>query len=290
MRKPLRGIKCVREEQLQQQQQSKLTSHKARTKRMKKKSVMASKKLRTVTDRKGTTEEVTESLPGKGQTLDGETEDKGKGISKYEENDVSEWSSKKEYHSKIEDSNIERVDGKGSAVERQLCPVDHMDENMEIKNRIEGVDDIPGTLCTPKVVLQRIQDVFSSLQQIWQKIMAEGQSAVTLQDLTTLRQKIEEIEKVQFVMKAIDIIDGDSQSTNEIRIQGPECPHPACYHDGGHLDRYEDDSEEVMKNLLMEKHLFLGHKPPIEKSTFNRITKITGCACGTWCAGPSRSR
>ncbi|EDN93559.1 predicted protein [Sclerotinia sclerotiorum 1980 UF-70] len=59
---------------------------------------MASKKLRTVTDRKGTTEEVTESLPGKGQTLDGETEDKGKGISKYEENDVSEWSSKKEVH------------------------------------------------------------------------------------------------------------------------------------------------------------------------------------------------
>ncbi|KAJ8067941.1 hypothetical protein OCU04_003523 [Sclerotinia nivalis] len=61
---------------------------------------MAGKKLRIVMDWKGVpeevTEEVTESLPGKGQTLDGKTEDKGKGISGFEEEDVSEWSSKKE--------------------------------------------------------------------------------------------------------------------------------------------------------------------------------------------------
>ncbi|CAD6449069.1 3554ae4a-292a-4429-8472-669fa190c2f3 [Sclerotinia trifoliorum] len=354
MKKAPRGIKCTRKLQLQ----SKLTIHKTRTKLMKKKSVMASKKLPTIMDWKCTAEKVTESLPGKGQTLDGKTESKGKGISKFEENDVSDWCSKKEgpldsdddadgdrpiqvfspeelasgdrfivdatklhkreieriilfhgvfckayndivyytqYHSKIEDSHIERVNSKGGAVEGQFCPANHLDEIMEAKNKIEGVDDIPGTLYTPKVVLQRIQDGFSSLQQIWQKIVEESLSAVTSRDLTIPIQKIDEIEKMQFIMKAIDIIDGDSQSTNEIRIQGPECTHPACddcacYYEAGRLNRDKDEDKEALRNLPIGKYLSLGTKSPIKKSTSSSITRTTGCACGTLCAGPSRSR
>ncbi|KAF7877344.1 hypothetical protein EAF04_001026 [Stromatinia cepivora] len=350
MRKVTRGIRCTRKQQLQ----SKLTFHKARTKRMKKKSVMANNKLRIVTDWNVATEEVTESLPGKGQTLDGKMEDKGKGISRFEENDVSEWSSKKEeppsdgdgpiqvfsseevdprgrfnveatkldkydieriiaflgvfykayndiicytkYHSKIEEKQVEMVDGKGGAAEGQFFLAGYRDEIMKAKDKMEGIDEMPGTLHTPKIILQRIQDGLSSLQQIWQKIVVEGQSTVTSRDMTTPIQKIEEIEKVQFIMKAIELIDGDNQSTNEKEIQGFECTHaacddPDCYYEleAGRLHRDEDEDEEEMRNSLMDKNLSLGKESPIEESTSNWITKITGCACGTWCAGPSRS-
>ncbi|KAJ8067940.1 hypothetical protein OCU04_003522 [Sclerotinia nivalis] len=89
-------------------------------------------------------------------------------------------------------------------------------------------------------------------------------------------------------MKAIEVIEGDNQSTNEKEIKGPECTD--CYYEAGRLHRNEDEDEEEMKDPPMDKNLSLKKKSPIEKSTSSWITKITGCACGTWCAGPSRSR
>ncbi|KAI9642535.1 hypothetical protein NHQ30_009340 [Ciborinia camelliae] len=288
--------------------------------------------MRIVTDSSGITEEVTESLPGKAQTLDGKAEDKGKGISRVEESDTPELfieEDKHPYGKKLIIITEPAESALGRILDQTLMPNEYdierimmfhqvfyaayndlddyitshteveeeeldileaedcvilwfaekiKDELYEVMSHVEGEDQCVRTQSTPTVILRRIEEGLSSLRDIWQKLVLEDCNSQHLfGDNDTPVRKVKEISIVQSFMKKIELLeDGDNKGTNEEEMPLPQCAD--LYLDCNLVAKLDPPKEEVKG-------------PPIGRNESEWIGKRwTGCACGMWCAGPSRSQ
>ncbi|KAF7942388.1 hypothetical protein BELL_0933g00050 [Botrytis elliptica] len=133
------------------------------------------------------------------------------------------------------------------------------------------------TLLSPVVIMRRFYKAFISFGEIWKTILDENWG-----NLETPLQRVVAMCDLQSIMKSIE----------------PQCDNRdfdkfGCRWPDGKLQPVENLPTE---NCHASKRVQLFQmEPPDKKSKLVDeraciwIKKLTGCPCGTWCAGPSRS-
>ncbi|KAF7896885.1 uncharacterized protein EAF01_009288 [Botrytis porri] len=314
-REAKRGRKCTRKEQLQRHLKFGEGPRNFK-KRMKRRPAVVHSNLRIVTLWNGVTEEAIESRPGIGQTLDGKAEEKGKAIARVEVKDVSDPPSKdpepphmsnehpwecvevvmdndseapppismseelnllcNAYNDVISYTNClwKCLEGQSDTLNWiEIC----WEDLVSTKDLFEDVDKNPKTLLSPLVIMRRFHQSFINLGDIWEAILDQNRG-----NLEIPLQRVMEMSKVQSIMKLAE----------------PQC-------DNSDFDifgcRYPDGKLQPAANLptktrhTIERIQIFEAEPLDEKSRMMEeracmwIKELTGCPCGTWCAGPSRS-
>ncbi|TGO21427.1 hypothetical protein BPAE_0220g00020 [Botrytis paeoniae] len=145
------------------------------------------------------------------------------------------------------------------------------------KDLFEDVDKDPETLLSPVVIMRRFHQAFIFLGDIWKAILDQNWG-----NLEIPLQRVVAMSDVRSIMKSVE----------------PQCDNRDFDKAGC---RYPDGKLQPAKNLSTENRHTIKRvqlckmEPPDKKSRLVGerecmwIKKLTGCPCGTWCAGPSRS-
>ncbi|TGO11564.1 hypothetical protein BTUL_0106g00010 [Botrytis tulipae] len=148
---------------------------------------------------------------------------------------------------------------------------------ISIKDFFEEDDKDPQILLSPVVIMRRFHQAFIFLEDTWKAILDQnwGNLEIPLSGVVA-------ISDVRSSMKSVE----------------PQCDNRDFDKFGS---RYPDGKLQPAKNLPTEnchtiKRVQLFEtEPPAKKSRLMEehaslwIKKLTGCPCGTWCAGPSQS-
>lgn len=150
------------------------------------------------------------------------------------------------------------------------------EELVSVKDFFEEDDKDPEILLSPVVIMWRFHQAFLFLEDNWKAILDQnwGNLEIPLSGIVA-------ISDVRSTMKSVE----------------PQCDNPDFDKFGC---RYPDGKLQPAKILPTENFctvkrvLLFETEPPAKKSRLMEehaslwIKKLTGCPCGTWCAGPSR--
>lgn len=164
-----------------------------------------------------------------------------------------------------------------------------------------GLGDIDAgsrILYSSMAILRKILRELLRLKQTWINITRQISVTSGLWDNETPLQKIEEIIIVIAIMGEVKLLDDDG----ELKCGDPNCDNPDCWHGPGIHDWFldsdedeyeyeeEDEDENEKEKLPVEVKPATQKITPIVRSSSTWLARATGCTCGAWCSGPSRSQ
>ncbi|KAF5868052.1 uncharacterized protein Bfra_007247 [Botrytis fragariae] len=153
----------------------------------------------------------------------------------------------------------------------------YWEDLVSTKDLFEDVDKDPETLLSPVVIMRRFHQSFTFLGGIWKAILDQnwGNLEIPLQRIVTM-------SSVQSIMKSVE----------------PQCDNhdfdkAGCRYPDGKLqsakDLFAEDFHSIKRVQLFKMEPPDKKSSLVEERAYMWIKKLTGCPCGTWCAGPSRS-